>query len=261
MRRFGLKAQQLDVIFITHLHGDHYLGLVGLLSSLHLQGRKRDLLLYGPQGLDEIITLQLKYSDTVFNYNVEFIAVDTTKAQTIYEDDRVSVSSIPLKHRIPCSGYLFKEQPHPHRINKAKISDEMSLQDLALLKQGRSVEDSEGKVLLEVEDYTLPPKHSRSYAFCSDTKYDPDLVKIVNKVDLLYHEATFLDERELTASNTYHSTAGQAAQIAKDAGVGRLIIGHFSARYKDIRPFEKEAKSVFEPTFLAIEGKSFAITH
>ena len=261
MRRYGLKAQQLDVIFISHLHGDHYLGLVGLLSSLHLQGRKRELLLYGPKGLDEIITLQLKYSETVFNYNLRFIEVDTTIAQVIYEDARVHVSTIPLEHRIPCSGYLIKEQPHPYRINKTKISEDIGLQDLATLKQGKPVIGSDGAVIYDLESYTLPPKISRAYAFCSDTKYDPDLHTIVNKVDLLYHESTFLNERELTASNTFHSTAAQAAQVAKDADVGKLLIGHFSARYKDIRPFEAEARLVFERSHIAIEGKSFAITH
>jgi ribonuclease Z len=259
IRKFGLKPQQLDAIFISHLHGDHYLGLVGLLSTLHLQGRKKDLTLYGPRGLDDIITLQLKYSDTVFNYKLIFKRVDASKNQVIYEDDKVKVYSIPLKHRIPCSGFKIEEQPQHRRINKLNLPADLSIESIAKLRSGEDIVDDSGQLLFRNKDLTLPAKQARTYAFCSDTRYDPDLPGMIKEVDLLYHEATFLFEKELTAANTYHSTAGQAAQIAKAAGVKRLILGHFSARYKDIRPFEQEARKIFAESYLAIEGKTLVI--
>ena len=261
MRKFGLKPQQLDAIFISHLHGDHYLGLVGLLSSLHLQGRKKDLILYGPRGLDDIITLQLKYSDTVFNYRLIFKRIDTSKYQVIYEDDRVKIYSIPLEHRIPCSGFKIEEQPHQVRINKVKLPEDISLLNINKLREGNDILDENGAILFRNEELTLPANKSRSYSFCSDTRYNPKLSDLVKDVDLLYHEATFLLERELSAANTFHSTASQAAQVAKNSKAKKLILGHFSARYKDIRPFEHEARKIFAESYLAIEGKTFAIEH
>ena len=261
MRKYGVKPQQLDAIFISHLHGDHYLGLVGLLSSLHLQGRKKDLTLYGPRGLDDIISLQLMHSETVFNYRLNFIRIDTSVNQVIYEDEVVKIFSIPLNHRISCSGFKIQEQPHAIRMNKAKLPENISLQQIEQLKQGEDIIDDAGKILFHNDQLTLPPKKARTYAFCSDTKYDPNLHQQVEGVDLLYHETTFLNERELTAANTFHSTAAEAAIVARDASAKKLIIGHFSARYKDIRPFELEARKVFKETYLAKEGKTFAIEH
>ena len=261
MRRYGIKAQQLDAIFISHLHGDHYLGLVGLLSSLHLQGRTRELTLFGPMGLDDLITLQLKHSDTIFKYKLKFVRVDTEVSRVIHEDERTTVTTIPLSHRIPCCGFLIKEKPHRPRLNKDKLPDNLRLQDIALLKQGKDIVDENDNVVLKAREVLLPPKKSRSYAFCSDTKYLADLHKYFPKVDLMYHEATFLNEKELTASNTLHSTASQAAMVARDAKAGRLLLGHFSARYKDVRPFQEEARLTFPESYLAVEGKSFSIEH
>lgn len=261
MRRFGVKPQQLDAIFISHLHGDHYLGLVGLLSSLHLQGRKKDLTLYGPRGLDDIISLQLMHSDTVFNYRLNFIRIDTSVHQVIHEDEIVKIYSIPLNHRIPCAGFKIQEQPYAPRINKAKLPENITMQQIERLKKGEDIFDDDGNIIFHNDQLTLPPKKVRTYAFCSDTKYDPTLYQQVEGVDLLYHETTFLNERELTAANTFHSTAAEAAMVAKEASAKKLIIGHFSARYKDIRPFEQEARKVFKETYLAIEGKTFALEH
>lgn len=257
--RYKIKAQKLNAIFISHLHGDHYLGLVGLLSTLHLQGRKDELHLYGPKGLNDIITLQLRSSETIFGYELIFHSVDTTSSYVLYEDSKVEVTTIPLKHRIPCCGFIFREKAKPIRINKEKIPPKFPLQWIAKLKKGEDIVNDNDVVLHKNEDLTLPPKHSRSYAYCSDTIYDRSLIPLVKNVDLLYHETTFLHEKEIWATNTFHSTTTQAATIAKDAKVGRLLIGHFSARYSDLSPFVKESRSVFNQTVLAMEGKCFSL--
>jgi ribonuclease Z len=261
LQRYGLKSQRLEAIFISHLHGDHYLGLVGLLSSLHLMGRTKELYLFAPPALQEIITLQLKHSDTVFRYNLKFHALDMQKGASIYETNRLAVSTIPLQHRIPCVGFIIKEKPYPFRIRRAKLPENIRITEIAQLKQGKDVLHSDGKVKYSCKEYTLPPKRSRSYAYCSDTLYLPELSNAVKEVDLLYHEATFLNEKELNATNTFHATAGQAATVARDAKVKKLIIGHFSARYKDLAPLETEARKIFKNSFLAKEGKVFSITN
>ena len=261
LQRYGLKSQRLEAIFISHLHGDHYLGLVGLLSSLHLMGRTKELKLFAPAALQEIITLQLKHSQTTFRYNLKFHPMNMEKRTVIYETNRLTVSTIPLKHRIPCSGFLFQEKSYPFRIRRSKLPEEIQISEIAQLKQGTDVFYSDGKVKYSCKEFTLPPKKSRSYAYCSDTLYIPELAEEVKEVDLLYHEATFLNEKELNATNTFHSTASQAATVARDAKAKKLIIGHFSARYKDLSPLEDEARKVFKSSFLAIEGEVYSITN
>ena len=259
IKYFKLSALKLNAIFISHLHGDHYLGLVGLLSSMHLQGRTKTLDLFGPLGLRTIITTHFKYSDTVLNYKLNFISTDASSEAIIYEDKHVAVTTIPLDHRIECTGFLFKEKPHSIRFNKEKIPDNLSLVNIASLKKGDDIYDDNGKTLFKNSELTLPPYKQRTYAYCSDTKYIPQLKKQLKEVDLLYHEATFLNENELRASNTYHSTAAQAAMLAKNANVKKLVLGHFSARYKDLSPFRSEAQKVFKESYLAIEGSTFEI--
>ena len=261
LQRFKLKAQRLDAIFISHLHGDHYLGLVGLLSSLHLQGRIRELHLFGPPPLSDIITSQLRYSDTTFRYPLHFHPLDMDEKMVIYENNKITVSTLPLQHRVPCVGYIFKEKPHPLRIDKDALPENISHKELADLKKGENILDESGNIKYKAKDLTFKGKRARTYAYCTDTLYLPELAKPLKGVDLLYHEATFLTEKELKATNTYHATAGQAAQLAKDSDVGELIIGHFSARYKDLTPLEEEARKTFKNTFLAIEGKMFSIKH
>ena len=259
LKRYKLSAQKLNAIFISHLHGDHYLGLVGLLSSMHLQGRTASLHLYGPLGLREIITLHFQYSDTTLRYKVNFYPYEPNKEEQIYEDKNITVSTIPLEHRIECSGFLFKEKEHPVRINKDKLPEDFSLENIGRLKKGEDIFDRTGKLMFKNSDLTVPAHSRRSYAYCSDTKYLPHLKEQLKGVDLLYHEATFLDENELRASNTFHATAGQAAQLAKDSKAGKLLLGHFSARYKDLAPFEIEARKLFEESYLATEGTTFEI--
>lgn len=259
MARFRIRPQRINNIFISHLHGDHYLGLMGLLSTMHLQGRKKSLNLYAPKGLSEIITLQLKYSDTVFNYDINFIKIDTETNKVIHEDDFIKVSTIPLNHRIPCSGFLFEEKPKKRRIDKDKLPEGFTTRNIVRLKHGEDIFDIDGNLLYKNKDYTFPPKKSFKYAFCSDTKYDESIIPIIKDVDMLYHEATFTEEHMDRASNTYHSTAREAATIAKKAKVNQLLLGHFSIRYKDLDPILEEAREVFENSQLAIEGEEFVL--
>ncbi len=259
LKQFKLSALKLNAVFISHLHGDHYLGLVGLLSSMHLQGRTKSLHLYGPRGLRDIITTHFKHSDTVLKYQLLFIPTQAHSEELIFEDKQITVSTIPLNHRIDCTGFLFKEKPRPIRFNKAKFPPNISLANIGSLKKGEDIFDDSGKLLFKNKDLTLPPRPQRSYAYCSDTKYIPSLKTQLKEVDLLYHEATFLNENELRASNTYHSTAAQAAQLAKESNAQKLLLGHFSARYKDLKPFEQEARKVFKESYLALEGTTFEI--
>ncbi|TAH26301.1 MAG: ribonuclease Z [Cytophagales bacterium] len=259
MLRFKVKIIKIDYIFISHLHGDHYFGLIGLISTMHLQGRTNDLYLYGPSGLEEIITIQLKWSETILNYKIIFRTLNASKVETILENDKFTVETIPLNHRIPACGFLFKEKPKRRRINKDKFPPKGSLAHMAMLKQGLDVIDEQGNILYNNEEFTLAPKKSRSYAFCSDTRPMTSNIPQLKDIDLLYHEATFMDNMQDRAITTFHSTAKEAAQFALDCNVQRLIIGHYSSRYKTIEPLLEEAKLVFENTDLALEGKSYFI--
>jgi ribonuclease Z len=259
IQKFGLKAQKLEAIFISHLHGDHYLGLVGLLSSMHLMGRTKSLELFGPPELAEIITIHLKYSDTTLRYKVNFHGLEMNESEIIYETRKFTVTSFPVEHRIPCVGFLFEEKQFPVSIDKKKLTKEITLADIGTLKRGEDVLDADGKVKYRNKDFTLGRKKSRSYAYCTDTLYLPELAEFLQGVDLLYHEATFMTEEELRATNTYHASAGQAAELARNAGVGQLLIGHFSARYRDVIPLQEEARKVFKESYVAEEGKTFSL--
>ncbi|MDN5199722.1 ribonuclease Z [Fulvivirgaceae bacterium BMA10] len=259
LNKYRIKINRIRHIFISHLHGDHYYGLIGLLSTMHLQRRTTELYLYGPPGLSEILALQFKYSDTVLNYKLHFREIETEKKYIIFENDNITVETIPLTHRIPCAGFLFREKTKPMNLIKEKVNNKFSLADIATLKQGKDIVDENGTVVHKNRDYTHPAKKCRSYAYCSDTRYNEGIVDQIKDVDLLYHEATFLSEREERAGETYHSTAGQAASIAQKANVGTLIIGHYSSRYKDLSPFLDEAKLIYNNTMLAIEGECISI--
>jgi len=259
LARYEIPIHKIDHIFISHLHGDHYLGLTGLLFSMHLQKRKADLHLYSSPGLNEIILLQLKYSRSVLNYSLHFHSFDPTQKYQLLENDALTVETIPLFHKLPCAGFLFKEKPKQRRLDKEKLMKGMLLQHIVALKTGQDVFDEQGKLLYKNEDFTLAPKRSLSYAYCSDTAFFEPIIEQIDEVDLLYHEATFMDEEEAKANETKHSTARQAAEIARRSRAKRLLIGHFSARYKDLEPLLAEAKSVFENSSLAIEGQTFTI--
>jgi ribonuclease Z len=254
--RYKFKYNKINYIFISHLHGDHYLGLPGLISSMHLNGRKKELYIFGPPGLNDILTIQFKYSHTFISFKIIFHELDASKSHQILELDNLSVETIPLNHRISCCGFLFKEKPKKRRINKDVLPANTPLLDIIDLKNGKDIYNN-GKLALKYEDLTFPAKKSRSYAYCSDTRYTESILPLIQNVDLLYHESTFLDELKERAIETFHTTAKEAATIAKLANVGKLILGHFSSRYKELEPILEEAKPIFQNSFLAIEGTSF----
>ena len=259
LKKYKVKANRIDHIFISHLHGDHYYGLIGLISSMHLYGRKKELYLFGPPGLAEIITLQLKHSDTSLNYKVIFKEWKPNSSELLFENNQLTVHSFPLNHRVNCSGFLFKEKPKSRRINKNKLPVEITPLQILKLKTGEDVLSDSGKVLYKNSVYTSKAYRSLTYAYCSDTKYDERILPYIDNADLLYHEATFMADMEKRASLTFHTTTIQAGEIATKANVSRLIIGHYSTRYKDVEPMLAETQSVFPNTELAIEGKLYAI--
>jgi ribonuclease Z len=260
LTRFQANYHRINHIFISHLHGDHYLGLMGLIFTMHLQRRVNDLHLYSHRGLDEIITTQLRYSQSVPSFKIIFHRLEKNLREVIYEDDALTVETIPLTHKIRCSGFLFKEKLKPRRIDKTTLPAGLLIQQLASLKKGDDVTDADGNVLYKNEALTFSPRKSRSYAYCSDTAFEENIVDQIRNVDLLYHEATFTLDEAAKAIQTKHSTAAQAATIAKLAGVQKLLLGHFSARYKDPIPLLEEALPVFSNTRLAIEGETHTIS-
>jgi len=259
MNRFRIKFHRINHIFISHLHGDHYLGLMGLLSTMHLQGRATPLHIYAPNDLQEIIDIQLKYSQTTLRFEVILHPTDASKSKKIYEDEDIEVRTIILSHRIPCTGFLFSEKQRLRKLQKEKLhSYEVPVRFYDDLKNGKDYVDENGKVIPNSE-LTSDPRKPRSYAFCSDTIYNESIIPAVRNIDLLYHEATFMNDKIERAAETFHTTAAQAATIAKKADVKRLIVGHFSARYKNLYPLLDEAKEIFVNTSLAIEGDRFTI--
>lgn len=241
------------------MHGDHFFGLVGLLNTLSLNGREQPLVIYGPAGLDEIITVQFRVSQTVLNYPIEFFVLEADQPEAIYENDHLTITALPMQHRISCWGFLFREKLKPRRINKEVMPKDIAIEEIIALKQGKSIYATDGSLRYQNEEVTLPPRKSRSYAYCADTRYFEPLLEWVKGVDLLYHETTFMDNERELAESRYHSTTIQAANVAKRAQVEMLLIGHFSSRYKDLEPLLEEAKTVFSNTALAIEGQDFTI--
>ncbi len=249
----NINPNRIGHIFISHLHGDHYLGLMGLLFTMHLTQRESPLHIYSHKGLDEIILTQLKHAGSVLNYSIQLHELTPGKHEVIFEDDVLTVEAFPLLHRVPCSGFIIREKTKPRRINKDLIPPNFKLQYMASLKQGHDIVDDQGHLLYKNEDLTLPPHPSLSYAYCSDTGFNPDLRRYIQNVDLMYHEATFMEDQRAKALETLHSTAIDAARAAELVGARRLLIGHFSARYRDLEGLLAEAKSVFPNTELATE--------
>ncbi|NOT76660.1 MAG: ribonuclease Z [Cyclobacteriaceae bacterium] len=260
LMRYSLGIHKINHIFISHLHGDHYLGLTGLLFSMHLQRRESDLHLYAFRGLDEILRAQFKHSSSSLHYKIIFHPLNEGIAEILYEDDTVTIESIPLDHRIKTSGFLFREKTKSLRLDKTKLNEGILLQHIVKLKEGHDVLDDNGNVLLRASDFTLPAKTSYSYAYCSDTQPSERITAQIKDVDILYHEATFLEEEKQKARETFHSTAAEAATVALQAGAKKLIIGHFSARYKDLDLVLQEAMQIFPNTSLGIEGETFELT-
>ncbi|MBD2768588.1 ribonuclease Z [Hymenobacter sp. BT664] len=259
MLEHRIRPHHLRAIFISHLHGDHYFGLFGLLSTMHLQGRTQPLHIIGPPGLNEVLTTQARVSDMHMGFTVDFTAVDTEAHAVVYEDAHLTVSSLPMRHRIPCAGYLFAEKPRRAKLLKEKLPPGLRPEQLARLAQGEDLPADDQQPGVRHADVAGQPPAPRRYAFFSDTLYTPALADLIRGVDLLYHEATFLEELKERAAQTHHSTARQAAQLAHDAGVKQLLLGHFSSRYKALEPLLVEARAVFPTTELALEGLSVSL--
>ncbi len=259
LSRYKLPFMRINHIFISHLHGDHYLGLPGLLYTLHLHHRETDLHIYGPKGLNEILTTQFFYARSVPSFRIVMHTLNTEQPQLVLEHPHFTVESLPLKHKLPCCGFIFKEKPKPRKINLEKISTSIPPHHFRALKNGEDIFDENGKLLYKNEEYTLPPNRSYSYAYCSDTAYSPELASHLQGIDVLYHEATFTEADADKARETQHSTAAEAARIAKQAGAAKLLLGHFSARYRELNTLLAEAHAEFPYTELAEEGRTFYI--
>ncbi len=259
MRRAKLKFSRLNHVFISHLHGDHCFGLIGLISTFGLLGRTSTLFVHAPAAFEPVLQSQLDFFCKGLDFRVEFRPVDTTRHALIYEDRSVSVYTLPLRHRIECCGFLFKEKATLPHIRRDMIDFyRIPVCEINNIKNGKDWVTEEG-ITVANHRLTTPPEPQRSFAYCSDTCYLPELSNYVNEVDLLFHEATFLHEDLKRAQETFHTTALQAATLARDSKVKKLCIGHFSARYEDESLLLKEAKSIFKQTILAHENLTIKI--
>lgn len=257
--KYKIKYQKIDNIFISHMHGDHFFGLIGLISTYHLLGREKPLHIYGPDTLKFIIEKILEAAYTKLKYKLFFHSL-RNDSLPIKEEEYLSVYSFPLNHRIPTWGFKFKEKTKKLRIKKSFVEEfKPTVEEILNIKNGEDYIDNEGH-LIPNETITHAPPKLLSYAYCSDTKYDESIIGNIKDVTLLYHEATFDNSMQDIATEKFHSTARDAASIAKKANVGKLILGHFSARYNNLEQLHEEAVRVFKPTFITEEGKQYIIS-
>ena len=257
LRKNKLKFSKINHIFISHLHGDHFFGLIGLISTFALLGRTTDLHIYGPKGIKEIIDLQLKLSNSWTKYQLFFHELTSKESEIIYEDKKVVVKTIPLQHRVYTNGFLFQEKIGERKLDLNAVQDfEIDTCYYQNIKNGKDITLEDGRVI-ENSKLTYDPEPTLSYAFCSDTKYNESIIPIIENVSVLYHESTFLDSEEHLAGKTMHSTAKEAARIALKANAQQLILGHYSTRYDSIELFKEEAETIFKEVLLAEDGKSF----
>lgn len=259
LRKFRIKSSKISHIFISHLHGDHYLGLMGLLSSYALSKRTKPLTIFGPKGLDEIITTQFRWSNTKLTYTLTFLETNSEGLNLLLDHPRFTVHSFPLTHRLPTTGFLISEKPGLRNLIKEKLQEkQIPLEAIQSLRNGRDFSDKNGD-FYSIKEYTYPLLPLRSYAFCSDTCFEPRLTNYLKRPTLLYHESTFMEADLERAKITFHSTAKQAAEIATLLNAHQLLLGHFSSRYVDLEEMLGEAKTVFENTELSEEGKTYSI--
>ena len=257
LRKNKIKFSKINHIFISHLHGDHFFGLIGLVSTFMLLNRTTSLTIHGPKGIQEIIKLQLKLSNSWPNYELIFNELESKESQVIFEDENVIVTTIPLKHRIYTNGFLFQEKIGDRQLNLDAVQNhEIEKCYFQKIKNGKDITLEDGRIISN-ELLTFDPIPPKSYAFCSDTIYNDQIVSLIENVDVLYHEATFLDSEEALAHKTMHSTARQAATIALKANVKQLLLGHFSTRYDTISLFKEEAETIFKDVLLCDDGRSF----
>lgn len=257
LTKYKIRRSKISRIFISHLHGDHYFGLIGLLTSMSLLGRIHDLHLHAPRALEEIIKLQLKVAETTLTYKLHFHRLK--REEVIVEDRKISVSCFSVNHRVECWGFLFREIKNTRKIDAEKTAQyNIPASYYEKLQQGEDYISKDGTVINN-EEVTIAAPKGKSYAYCADTIYDESLVDKVKRVDLLYHEATYLKDLHERAASRYHSTTIQAAAIAALANVKKLLIGHFSSKYETLDDFLPEAKEVFENTELALEGTCYKV--
>ncbi|WOX79362.1 ribonuclease Z [Candidatus Shikimatogenerans bostrichidophilus] len=255
-----IKINKINNILISHLHGDHYYGIMGILSTYQLLGRKNPLNIYSPNGLKNIIYENFKWSKSNITYPLNFIILKTRKYQKIYENDNVKIYIIPLKHKIYTNGFLFKEKKRLRNLNIKNVNKikEIKISDYLNIKKGKDFIKKNGQII--PNNYlTFKPNKPLSYAFCTDTSYSPKITKYLKNVDLLYHESTFLHEKKIIANKRGHSTTIQAAKIAKLSNVKKLLLGHYSCRYPNIKDFEKEAQKIFPNTEASKNLKTYLI--
>lgn len=258
LQKFGKKMGRINHVFISHLHGDHIFGLPGLISSMSMGGKKGELHIHSHSDLQIILSTIMKFMNDL-DLKVTFHPLNLRRHAVVYEDDKIKVESFPLKHRIPCCGFIFREQPQDLHLRKEKVEElNIPFLDRIRIKKGADLLLQDGSVIPNCE-LTLPAQKPRSFAYCTDTKMVEKIVPFIEGVDLLYHEATFSDTEKELAEKTYHSTAKQAARIALKANAGKLIIGHFSSRYRNVKPLVDEAREIFSNTYAVNDGDNFEI--
>lgn len=254
LRKFGIPFQRITHIFISHLHGDHFFGLPGLLSTMNLLGRNQGVTIYGPPTLETLLKNILECGGHKLTFGLKFVPVTNDKEQLIFEDKLLEIKSFPLKHRIPTCGFRIQEKPKEYRLNAIALKeDNIPFEFFHRLKKGESPIDENGKKI-DFKNYTFTPKPSLSYSYCSDTAYSEKIIPFIKDSTLLYHEATFTENQKDRAKATFHSTAKQAAEIASKAGVGKLMLGHISSRYSETETHLIEAKQIFDNTLIAEDG-------
>ena len=259
LRKNKIKFSKINQVFISHLHGDHFFGLIGLISTFSLLGRTTDLHIYGPKGIKEIIILQLRLSNSWTNYGLYFHELESDESEAIFEDDKVVVTTIPLKHRVYTNGFLYQEKVGERKLNMdAVLNHEIESCYYQKIKNGKDITLDDGRLIAN-SVLTFDPIEPKSYAFCSDTVYHEAILPIIENVDVLYHESTFLESEVSLANKTLHSTAKEAARIALKANAKQLILGHYSTRYESIDLFKEEAKTIFPEVLLAEDGKTFEL--
>ncbi len=259
LRRNKIGFAKIDNIFISHNHGDHVFGLFGLISTFNLLGRTKDLHIFANPNLEIFLNQHIQFFEKNLSYNIVYHHINPKVNECIYDDNNLSVHTIPLKHRVPTCGFLFVENNRPLNIKKEKIKKfNIPIKDISDIKKGKDYINDDGE-LIPNKKLTYPPYKTRSYAYCTDTAYNEKIIPIIKNIDLLFHDATFTRNKEKQAKESFHSTGEQAAKIAKSANVKKLILGHFSSRYKDVTPIIEEAKKIFKNTQAAEDGMIFSV--
>ena len=257
LRKQKVRFSKINHIFISHLHGDHFFGLPGLVATFRLLGRVNPLHIYGPKGIKEAVTLLLKLGDSWTNYPLHFHELSSQAPEVVFEDKKVTVTTIPLDHRVYTNGFLFRKKVGSRKLEAQAVEahgiDSCYFQNI---KDGKDAPNKAGEIIPNAQ-LSSDPKPTKSYAFCSDTAYFPKIIAQIKEVTVLYHESTFLESESDLPTKTKHSTASQAAKIAESAGVKSLILGHYSTRYDGLQPFKEEAEVYFKPVLLADDGREF----